>query len=351
MSETTSSGGGLVNMGLTCYGNSVIQNLRNIPKVLWIMEDGHYNTLLYKGAKLTSERETKQNLTKAFAEVVQLLTKCKSGQSVRPGHLWSSLVPAVKDTLYEQFARKMFHDAHEFFHLILECIHQSTIQDVDMKIVRPPPTTPHEKLIHQALESWQMYFSKEYSPFVHIFYGMFHQKTVCDSCKNVTHRWEPFNSLKVPISSEPCDIFRALGDDLSKEEKIEEYQCDACGPPRKTVTRYANIWKMPQVLVLNLKRCVNNGQKINTPVMPVPLTKIDMSPYYSEDSPERIVGECDYMLRGTVDHHGGSTGGHYTAQSRHSKSDVWNVYDDESVHPCPAPTFGSSTYMLFLEKA
>lgn len=353
MSDKTNSGGGLVNMGLTCYGNAVIQNLRNIPKLLWIMEEGRYTTLFKKGAKLEESREVKQNLTKAFAEVVQLLSKCKDGQSVRPGHLWSSLIPAVRDTLYEQFARKMFHDSHEFFHLILECIHQSTIQEVDMKIIRPPPTTDRERLIHQALESWQNNFAKEYSPFVHMFYGMYHSKTVCDSCKNVTHRWEPFNSLKVPIpreGSEACDIFKALSEELMKGEKIEDYECEACGPPRKNVTKYVSIWKLPLILVLNVKRFLNDGKKISTPIAPVLLTRINMNQYYSDDSPERVADGTYYTLRGTVDHHGGAMGGHYTAQSRHSASDTWNVYDDESVTPAN-PTFGSSTYMLFLEKA
>ena len=41
-------GGGLINMGLTCYGNAVIQNLRHLSKLVWIMEDGKYNTLFKK---------------------------------------------------------------------------------------------------------------------------------------------------------------------------------------------------------------------------------------------------------------------------------------------------------------
>ena len=151
-------GGGLINMGLTCYGNAVIQNLRHLSKLTWLLEEGKYDTLFKKDAK--PPREKSQNLTKEFAKVIQFLGKCKKGQSVRPGNFWATLIPAVQDTLYEQFAMKTFHDSHEFYQLILETIHQSTIQDVDMKIVRPPPVTYGDKLIHGALAAWQQTFSK-----------------------------------------------------------------------------------------------------------------------------------------------------------------------------------------------
>lgn len=342
-------GGGLINMGLTCYGNAVIQNLRHLSKLVWIMEDGKYNTLFKKDA--VKQRKKSQELTQAFAEVVQFLGKCKKGQSVRPGNLWKTIIPAVQDTMYEQFAEKTFHDSHEFYQLILETIHQSTIQEVDMKIIRPAPVTPRDRLIHAALASWQKNFEKEYSPFVHMFYGMYHQKTVCQTCQNVSHRWDPFNSLKVPIPTEggACDIMAALKDDLLHEEMIEGYQCDACGPAARHVAKKSvTIWKLPLVLAVTVKRFMNNGQKIRTPVAPVQAT-IDFTPYFSEDSPEREA-TIHYTLRGIVDHHGSSMGGHYTAQCRRIDSGDWFHYDDENVASLAGPQFGESTYMMFLER-
>lgn len=335
-------------MGLTCYGNAVIQNLRHLSKLTWLLEEGKYNTLFKKNA--TPQRNTSQELTRAFAEVVQFLRKCKKGQSVRPGNLWKTIIPAVRDTLYEQFAHKTFHDSHEFYQLILETIHQSTIQEVDMKIVRPPPVTPRDALIHAALNSWQQNFSKEYSPFVHMFYGMYHQKLVCQ-CNAVSHRWEPFNSLKVPIpaQAEPCDIMAALKADLLHEETIDEYECNKCGPPRKPAKKSVSIWKLPLVLTMSVKRFANTGHKIRTPAMAVPAV-VDFTPYFSEDSPEREA-TIHYTLRGIVDHHGNAMGGHYTAQCRNNDSGAWYRYDDDAVHAQPGAQFGESTYMMFFERA
>lgn len=341
-------GGGLINMGLTCYANAVIQNLRHLSKLSWLLEEGRYNTLFKK--KAVPKRELSQALTKEFATVVQLLGQCKKGQSVRPGNFWTSLIPVVNDTVYEQFAIKTFHDSHEFYQLILETIHESTIQDVDMKILRPMPTTPKDKVIYDALVAWQNNFTKEYSPFIHMFYGMYHQQIVCQTCHTVSHRWEAFNSLKVPISAsnEPCDIMTALKNDLLHEEVIDEYDCERCGLPRRPAKKSSSIWKLPLIIVLSIKRFTNTGQKIRTPIMPISV--VDFTPYFSTESPERE-GMVQYTLRGIVDHHGSSNGGHYTAQCCNPTSSTWSRYDDESVYPLERPEFGESTYMTFLERS
>ena len=348
------SSGGLINMGLTCYGNAVMQNLRHLSKLKWTLEEGKYNTLFKKGGGVSKERMLDQQFTKAFAEVVQFLWKCKRGQSVRPGNMWSSLRQSVKDTLFEELAEIRFHDSHEFFHFVIETVHRSMIQEVDMKITRPPPTTPQEVLVHKALESWQNHFTKEYSPLIHMFYGLFHQKTTCQGCKNISHRWEPFNSLKVPIPSdtemsEPFDLIDALKRELSEEEVIEEYVCEKCGPPRKIAKKTMAVWKMPSVLVLNLKRFGNDGRKNQKPLKPISQLAIELSAVYSEESPERTMG-IHYTVRGVVDHHGSHLAGHYTAQCKNPSSNQWSIFDDESVTDVAAPAFGSSTYMVFMER-
>jgi ubiquitin C-terminal hydrolase len=352
METVVQGGGGLINMGLTCYGNAIMQNMRHISKLAWILEEGKYNTLFRTDGKPADERQKVQLVTQAFAKVVQFLWKCKKGQSVKPGEFWSNLIPAVRDTQYEQLAQKTFHDAHEFCQFLIETIHKSTIQDVDMRITYEPASSPKDILIQAALSEWKKYFAKEYSPLVHLFYGLFHFKTTCQACKNVSHRWEPFNSLKAPVNvgELTVDIIKSLRDDLLHEEVVEEYQCDACGPPRKQAKRSVSIWKLPLALIICAKRFTNDSKKISVPAAPVSLAPIDFAPFFSEESPERE-GMVHYTLRGIVDHHGSMQGGHYTAQCRHLESDKWFMYDDEHVNSVEKPQFGPSTYMLFLERA
>ena len=352
MERASQGGGGLINMGLTCYGNAIMQNMRHISKLAWILEEGKYNTLFVADGKPEDERQKVQLVTRAFAKVTQFLWKCKKGQSVKPGEFWTNLIPAVMDTQYEQLAQKTFHDAHEFCQFLIETIHKSTIQDVDMRITYEPAASPKDILIQAALTEWKKFFAKEYSPLVHLFYGLFHFKTTCQGCANVSHRWEPFNSLKAPIKEGEAsvDILQSLRDDLLHEETIDEYQCDKCGPPRKQAKRTVSIWKLPLALVISTKRFTNASKKISVPAAPVSLIPIDFAPFFSEESPERE-GMLHYTLRGIVDHHGSMNAGHYTAQCRHVETDQWFIYDDEHVHSIEKPTFGSSTYMLFLERA
>jgi ubiquitin C-terminal hydrolase len=328
-----------------------MQNMRHMSKLTWILEEGKYNTL-FKAGPPTEERQKLQLVTQAFAKVVQFLWKCKKGQSVKPGEFWTNVNPAVFDTQYEQLAQKTFHDAHEFCQFLIETIHKSTIQDVDMRITYESATSPKDVLIQSALTEWKKYFANEYSPLVHLFYGLFHYKTTCQGCNNVSHRWEPFNSLKIPVKAgETVDLIQALRDDLLHEEIVEEYQCDSCGPPRKQAKRTVSIWKLPPALILCAKRFDNQSKKISVPAAPVSLQPIDFTPFFSEESPERD-GAVHYTLRGIVDHHGsGLQGGHYTAQCRHVDTGQWFMYDDEHVHSVEKPMFGASTYMLFLERA
>lgn len=355
-SPSSQGGGGLINMGLTCYGNAIMQNMRHIAKLTWILEEGKYNTLFLADSPATSERYKVQLVTQAFAKVVQFLWKCKKGQSVKPGEFWTNVNPAVFDTQYEQLAQKTFHDAHEFYQFMIESIHKSTIQDVDMRITYEPATnaSPKDILIQRALTEWKKFFAKEYSPLVHLFYGLFHFKTTCQGCKNVSHRWEPFNSLKAPVKQvdgqSTFDILESLRNDFLQEEVIEEYQCDACGPPRKQAKRSVSIWKLPLALVISAKRFDNASKKISVPAAPVSLVPINFAPFFSEESPERD-GMVHYALRGIVDHHGsGIQGGHYTAQCRNVETGQWFMYDDEHVNSVEKPAFGSTTYMLFLER-
>ena len=349
ISDPSKGFGGLINMGLTCYGNAILQNMRHLSKLVWIMENGKYNTLFKKEP---SERRAKlQGIASAFAEIVQLIGKCNKGQSVRPSTFWNRVPGAVNDTMYEQLADKRCHDSHEFFLFLFEAIHEATSQEVDMRILRAPAANKDEELVHGALKSWQDSFTREYSPFVHMFYGMFHQKVECQACHTISHRWEPFNALKIPVPTEgPFNLMDILKDDMLKQECIDEYACDTCGPPRRPAKKSVSIWRLPLVLVLTLKRFGNDGKKIRTPVAPLPEGPIDFSPYFSAESPERL-GEVRYAVRGVVDHHGTAEYGHYTAQCRHTGNDKWFLYDDENVGALPGgPQFGESTYMIFAER-
>jgi ubiquitin carboxyl-terminal hydrolase 2/21 len=244
---------------------------------------------------------------------------------------------------------------------LLETLHESTALNVDMRVTRPPPTTPEENLIHGALASWAKEFSKEYSPFVDLFFGLTHWRTTCQDCGTVSNRWESFNSLKgvvprgglgEPSSAEPPTLLQMIQGEL-QPEIVDGYQCDTCKDKRTQARRVATLWRLPQTLCTVLKRFTPDGRKIHTRMAPLPggsAPVLDFAPLFSAESPERK-GITTYELRAIVDHHGVANGGHYTAQCRHLTKDIWYLYDDEGLQEMPnGPIYGESTYILFWER-
>jgi ubiquitin C-terminal hydrolase len=343
---------GIHNMGLTCYANAVLQCLRSLPKISNLFVEGKYDTLFTATGK--PKRRLQQDVTRSFADLIQKQNAGNRGM-IRPGGFWEKMHPCIEDTVYEQMKIKTAHDSHEFLMFMLETLHESLSIPVEMQIMKSPPKTDIEKRVIESLEVWKKEFSKEYSPLVDMFFGLLHIKMSCSGCGATSHRWETFNTLKgaVPLhtaetEATPPSLISMLQNDM-KEEEIEGYSCDACAPTRTLAKRTTSIWRLPQILVICLKRFTPDGRKITTPIQTSGFQPLTLEPLFSEESPERN-GITEYTLRSVVDHHGGAGGGHYTGQVRSPVDDKWNIYDDQSVYSIANPVFGKSTYILFFER-
>ena len=347
--------GGLVNMGATCYANAVIQALRHCKKIPWICEEGRYITLFKKSPE--EVRDKQQRLLKSFANMVQLLEKCKSKQNVRPADFWEKLHACVRlhsFGTFEKFIMKMCHDSHEFYLCMLDILHEATAQEVEMRILRPPPQTTADEHCIKALTAWKQQFSKTYSPFVDLFYGLYHYVVTCKGCGKESHRWEPFTELKgVPPSAAAEATLGSMIEEEFRPVTISDYDCESCRPKRQEAVQTVSVWRLPFYVVIHLKRFTADGRKIRTRLTPLPLMgegATTFSSFFSPNSPENNENQS-YRLISIIDHHGSSNGGHYTTQCRSTTdSTKWNIYDDDSCHPISNPVFGESSYMLWFER-
>jgi hypothetical protein len=345
---------GLKNLGLTCYANATLQCLRHIERVPWVFTEGRYNTLFKKDA--TGKRLLQQNVSKLFADVVSQQENGSAPGVLRPGGFWTAMKESIRGSaVYGHFAQTAPHDAHEFLMYMLETLHTSVSISVDMQIMKSPPVTDTEKRVVEALEVWKNEFSKEYSPLVDLFHGLLHRRTRCLTCNTVSHRWETFNTIKgaVPQRSaendaSPVDLLSMLKEDL-KGEDIEGYSCDKCSPTRTVAHRDTAIWRLPQTLIICLKRFTYDGRKIHTRIKMPTCEPFNLKELFSDESPEKDA-VTEYTLRAIVDHHGGSGGGHYTAQCKHKVTDAWHIYDDENTHLVQTPIVGDTTYISFWER-
>jgi len=167
------------------------------------------------------------------------------------------------------------------------------------------------------------------------------------------------------ISVRDCMDELCLRKTLSATDLWECPRCDAVQEACQTL----NLWKLPDVLVLHIKRFNMSAtwrEKLNT-MVDFPITGLDMSPWCHKEAPKR---DSIYDLIGTIDHHGNLNKGHYTSTCRATAcspdgkeeavynfgrvdgspgpgDSLWINFDDEQVKPARQDEVVQSTaYIL-----
>ena len=158
-----------------------------------------------------------------------------------------------------------------------------------------------------------------------VFTGRTCSSVICESCKNVSNRFEDFYNLTLEVKN-----ITNLNDSLQKmimPEKIDDFKCDACNQ-KVTISKRTSLCDLPNVLVIQLKRFYMNyeierTQKINSK-FEFPLN-INLKEFCIENIVTQISGKkfesndiyvkedeyYNYILKGINIHLGSADGGHY----------------------------------------
>ena len=336
---------GIANIGNTCYMNATLQAVRgSLELSAFFLENKHEEYMREKDA---SDNNIK--LTRSFIELLRLLWAGSSPQFVRPDGFFQSMCSAVKNTVFDQFQRRIAHDSHEFLVFMMDTLHGSLSEEVSISITRPPPVTEADKMIQLALQFWKQSFEKSYSPLVDVLYGLYQREMHCQACQHKSYSWEVFNCLKVgiPETTDPANLptLQACLNEELKDETIEGYACDKCSPTRTTAIRHTRLSKLPRTLFVVLKRFTPSGHKNQSPISLNYQDSIGFTEHFNPYSPEPSRSK-QYSLFATIDHHGVLGGGHYTSQVANLLDQKWYGYDDDSVYPLENPVLGRSTYIL-----
>lgn len=132
---------------------------------------------------------------------------------------------------------------------------------------------------------------------------------------------------------------------LSREQLGEKdpWYCPRCKEHRRAFKKF-DLWMMPKVLVIQLKRFSYNAywrDKIDAPVQ-FPVESLDLSEYCKQG--ERVM----YDLHAVSNHYGGMGGGHYTAYAKNKDNGCWYHFDDSSVKKVSVDAVQSrAAYVLF----
>ncbi|XP_071961505.1 ubiquitin carboxyl-terminal hydrolase 15-like [Antedon mediterranea] len=134
---------------------------------------------------------------------------------------------------------------------------------------------------------------------------------------------------------------------LTKEQlgKDDLWYCPECKEHRQAYKKF-DLWKLPKILVINLKRFSYNRywrDKLDAHVV-YPVENFNIKEYVlNEDG-----GPFVYDLLGVVNHYGGLGGGHYTAYAKNIEDQQWYNFDDSSVSAVDKDSVISKAgYVLF----
>lgn len=341
---------GLVNLGNTCYLNAALQCLRHVPD-LTVFFHKHSDTWIHDG---TSAEST---LCKAYKELVTGLWSQVGPAAMKPAGFLHYFRASLKlCPTYEHMIAPQAHDSGEALTFLLDQLHEGMRKPLKINVVAEE-TSP----TYKALMAWKEQVAPTYSPIVDYFFGLMEVSITCKGCSKVRCRYEPFNMLKVGFEDQKGSTLEKCMDYEFKPEDLDEYQCDDCSPdvPKDSPTPKAKrhpgfvqrkIWRLPQNLIVILKRFNPNGTKCHADFSADPVQKF--SKWFSEESPESSKS-AEYSLQSVVDHHGNANGGHYVSQVKSPITGKWNVYDDENVSMMKDGSqvfLGRPSYILFFRK-
>ena len=168
----------------------------------------------------------------------------------------------------------------------------------------------------------------------------------CAYMESVSEQHDKHDSCQ--ISAAPQKKVFNLYDCLklfTTEEQLGEddpWYCPKCKKHQQAMKKF-DLWKLPEVLVVHLKRFHHNCDKLDT-LINFPLTGFDLTEASLNKDDEKAV----YDLHAISNHFDGLDGGHNTTYAKNANDGKWYNFDDSSVSlAADRELVSKSAYILF----
>lgn len=340
---------GLANLGNTCYLNATLQCIRHIPD-LTVFFNKYSDTWIHPGPAKDA------TLCRAYKDLVVSMWSGTGPGYMKPAGFLHHFRDSLRGTAVDHMIAPLPHDSHEALAFLLDQLHEGMKKPLQINVL-----ADQDSPVYNALMAWKDQVAPNYSPIIDYFFGLMEVTVTCKGCNAVSCRYEPFNMLIVEFPDSKDATLEQCIDYEFRETIIDEYECLKCSPTppkdsplpkpkRHPASIQRKIWRLPQNLIVVLKRFNHDGSKCMANFSADPVQKFEK--WFAEPSPESS-HHADYSMQSVIDHHGQTRGGHYTAQVKSPITGKWNMYDDETVTMIKDGSdsfLGRMSYILFYRK-
>tara|TARA_Y100000389_G_scaffold184407_1_gene202827 strand:+ start:14062 stop:15111 length:1050 start_codon:yes stop_codon:yes gene_type:complete len=329
---------GLANIGNSCYLNACMQIFSHIYELNEFLNPGDYkkkinrkpeSVILLEWDKLR-EMMWRTNCTIApygFVKAIQKVAQIKD-RNIFSGHAQN--------------------DIQEFLLFIVDCFHEALAREVEMHISGDVRNSK-DLLAKECYEMMREMYKKEYSEILGMFYGIHVSEiTSSETGDRLSLRPEPFSVLSLPIPniSNNITLYDCMDEYCKKEElKGENAWFNDKLDQKQDVNRGIIFWSLPEILIIDLKRWGDRGQKIHK-LVDVPIDEVNFTKYVKGYDKNSYI----YDLFGVCNHSGGSLGGHYTSFVKNANG-KWYEFNDTLVREVESEKIIShQSYCFFYRK-
>lgn len=321
---------GLCNLGNTCYINSCLQFISNIPEL------NEYIQFYFKEKTNINQFDDNINFLKEWYDLHVLMWK--KNVIISPNRFIGVIQKLSKYKKNELFSGFQQNDTTEFLFFLLSVFHEALKMSHDvekLKLLQFNEFSSHGIVRKNPFISYfNKYHENNYS-LIDTLFGVYCKMDIIEekTQKCLSSNYENFYILDIGISSTQLNecLSNHFNDEYMNKKNDNQYYDDKekC---YKDVIKRTSIYHFPKYLIIQLKRWNYNLRK-NQRIIHYDLDTIDMSSYLHAERKKKNEKKV-FELIGIINHSGNVMGGHYFSYIKNFNT-KWYMFNDTQVQEIP----------------
>ncbi|CCW71070.1 unnamed protein product [Phytomonas sp. Hart1] len=333
--DSSAKGRGIVNIGNSCYMNSVLQVINVTPLAKFFLQDDYMELFSNVDNKIV-------RVVNAFAFIIRELFHTETSFAIS-----ASTLKGAIGVVCETFDNKIQQDANEFLRILLDMLH-SGLNENEGKIVKFSEIDNCKGTDEELSRKYWWQYSQKNSSIITTLCAFQERSCItCPLCDMSSRSFQTTLGVELPIiegntvSVEDC-LNAYCAKELLSNDSL--YLCPKCNK-KVNATKQLSFFSTPEVLFITLKRFRKYGDfsnlaKINSEVFFQ--RSLDLSPFISSN-----FSKTKFSLAGIINHQGNVHGGHYTSDTI-GNDNIWFNFSDERVTVANNPDFRQAYILCYL---